>query len=98
MLIEWMPALPEGIFWSTFVGQVADRSITPGSQLILLELAVDPGIFEFVSARDSVRAALSPLTVVIEYTDIYETSMTPCRRELSWFARHTVDREGGGAQ
>lgn len=90
-LIDWMPQLPGGMYWSTFVGSVIDRSITPGDEIILLELTGNHDDHAFVKARDSIRAALSPLTVIVEYTDVYDTIMKPHQKQLSWFARNLPD-------
>ena len=89
-LTEWMPDLPKGMFWTNFVGPVTDRSLLPGGELVLLELSGDDAENLFCAARDATRKALAPLTVTVEYTDIYESDFKPYAKDLSWFARHNV--------
>jgi hypothetical protein len=87
-LIEWMPALPQGRPWNTFTHALRRRSLQAGAEIILLELTEHENEDNFSACRDQVRAALAPLTVNVEYTDIYETVMRPCRKPLSWFGRN----------
>jgi hypothetical protein len=87
-LIDWMPALPDGMYWITFVGEMSNRSIAQGREVILLELEGDASDPIFASVRDVVRVALSPLTINIAYTDVYQSRLNPCQKELSWFGRH----------
>lgn len=87
-LVEWMPDLPAGLLWSNFVGPVSDRSLLPGSEIVLLELSGDHNDKAFRAARDAARSALERLTVMVEYTDVYESSFKPCTKELKWFGRH----------
>ncbi|MET4576205.1 hypothetical protein [Ottowia thiooxydans] len=87
-LIEWMPSLPEHRPWNTFSHALCRRSLQPGAEIVLLELAEHDGEINFPQCRDRVRQALAPLTVNIEYTDIYGTMLPPCRKDLSWFRRN----------
>lgn len=87
-LLAWMPSLPDGIYWATFVGSVKDRSLLPGNEIKLLELTGDHTENEFEVVRDGCRTALSPLTVVVEYTDVYGTLFPFHEKQLSWFARN----------
>jgi len=87
-LIAWMPFLSDGMYWETFVGPIKDRSLLPGNEIKLLELIGDHTENEFETARDGCRAALSPLTVVVEYTDVYGTVFPFHEKQLSWFARN----------
>ncbi len=73
-----------------FAGNTAGRALSPGSEIILLELAEHEGEFGFAACRDLVRAALAPLTVNVEYTDVYNTTMPPLRKPLAWFGRHAA--------
>ncbi len=92
-LVEWMPELPAGVLWSNFVGAVSDRSLLPGSEIVLLDLSGDHEDNTFLVARGATRAALEPLTVVVEYTDIYESIFKPYTKDLTWFGRHKVSDE-----
>lgn len=87
-VLSWMPNLPGGLAWSNFSGNVDGRSIAPGGCIVLLDFVGDDQDTSFTEARDSVRAALMPLTVNVEYTDVYNTVMPPHRMSLKWFGRH----------
>jgi hypothetical protein len=87
-LIDWTPPLHKGRMWNTFVGNVAGRSLSPGSEIVLLELEEYEGESGFAVSRDAVRKALAPLTVTVEYTDVYNTAMPPHQKALTWFGRH----------
>lgn len=87
-LIDWMPALPKGRAWTTFTHALRNRTLQAGAEISLLELTEHDGEKNFSACRDTVRKALAPLTVNVEYTDIYETVMKPCRKPLSWFGRN----------
>jgi hypothetical protein len=91
-----MPSLPEGVDWVTFVGPVTKRSISPSNEFTLLELSGDEASQQFSKARDAVRAALGSLTVVVEYTDVYETRFEPHEKDLRWFARSLPEAEVRG--
>lgn len=87
-LLEWMPGLPGSRPWTNFTDEVRDRTLAPGSEMILLELTEYKGEVGFADCRNMVRKALAPLTVNVEYTNIYNTVMPPRRKALSWFGRH----------
>jgi hypothetical protein len=87
-LIDWMPALPQGRPWNTFTHALSRRTLQAGAEIILLELTAHENEANFSLCRDRVRAALVPLTVNVEYTDIYDTVMRPCRKPLTWFGRN----------
>jgi len=87
-LIDWMPDLPSGRPWNTFTHTLRHRTLQAGAEIILLELTEHEGERNFPKCRDLIRKALAPLTVKVEYTDIYESVMRPCRKSLSWFGRN----------
>jgi hypothetical protein len=87
-VLGWMPDLPSERPWTNFTDEVRDRTLAPGSELVLLELTEYDEEEGFAACRDLVRAALAPLTVNVEYTDIYNNVMPPRRKDLSWFGRH----------
>ncbi len=89
-ILDWMPELPGGRLWTNFAGEVRDRTLAPGSEIILLELTEYEGEKNFAKSRDLVRSVLAPLAVNVEYTNIYNTVMPPRRKELSWFGRHNA--------
>jgi hypothetical protein len=90
-LIDWMPALPEGIYWSAFIGPIRKRAVMPGNEIILLELRGDPNDSRFQHIRDRCRATLKSLNVVLEHTDIYNSQFEPREKSLSWFGRQLHD-------
>lgn len=87
-LIDWMPDLPGGRPWNTFTHALRHRTLQPGAEIILLELTEYEGERNFPKCRDLTRKALASLTVDVEYTDIYESVLRPCRKPLSWFGRN----------
>ena len=87
-LLAWMPDLPSGHYWTNYAGHVANRSLLPGRDIVLVHLDGDADDKEFAAARDRCRAALSRLTVNVQYTDVYRTAMRPYRKGLAWFGRH----------
>ncbi|MBU1690732.1 MAG: hypothetical protein KKD65_08335 [Gammaproteobacteria bacterium] len=87
-LIAWMPSLPDGIYWATFVGPIENHSLLPGNEIKLLELTGDHSDSTFEKFRDESRAALCLLTVVVEYTDVYGSAFPEQEKSLSWFGRN----------
>lgn len=83
-----MPDLPAGLTWANFSGNVDGRSIAPGGSIVLLDFVGEDHDLVFTKARDSVRAALMPLTINVEYTDVYNTVLPPHRKSLEWFGQH----------
>lgn len=79
--------LPDGITWSTFVANISGRAISPEQYVTLVRLQGDSDDPEFSKVKQSVRRALSVLTVTVEYKNIYDERMLPARRDLSWFGR-----------
>ena len=87
-IIDWMPELPKGIDWAHFSGNIDKRSILPGHEIVLVQLDGDDTTKPFIVARDMTRTTLQPLTVNVEFTDVYNTPMMPYQKQLSWFGRH----------
>ena len=87
-IVEWMPQLPTGRPWNTFSHELKDRTLQPGSEIVLLELTEHDGEKGFATCREAIRAALAPLTVTVSYTDIYNKPMPIRVKLLSWFGRH----------
>ena len=59
----------------------------------LIELTDRPIYPPLSKTRDLVRKALAPLTVYVDYTDIYGTEFPLLQRPLGWFGRHWEHRE-----
>lgn len=89
-LIDWMPSLANDRHWTNFTGEVCDRTVPPGGELVLLDLTEDEGELDFAQHRNPVRAALAPLVLTVEYTNIYNTVMPPRQKPLAWFGRHST--------
>ena len=88
-LIAWMPTLPGGRPWSNFCGVLTNRSLQPGSEVVLVELTRSPGEEGFAACRELVRQALAPLSVRVSYTDVYKSRFPSYSKDLSWFGRRT---------
>lgn len=94
-LIERMPELPDGFYWSAYSTQLDNRALRPGDRITLLQLddtayADDRNTFtSFEDFRNEVRRILSAITVVVEYTDVYGHKMPATMRRLDWFGRHS---------
>jgi hypothetical protein len=74
-IIDWMPNLPEGIYWSNWLKDFEGCAIKPFESKLLLEYKLDIQDKEQTKARDIVREALSKISIEFEYTDIYNTKM-----------------------
>jgi hypothetical protein len=96
-LIDAMPDLPPDglIALRYFASDPNGRSIrADGGEIILLQLRYTGGKeFQnrFNTPRDKIRAALVPLTLRVEYTDIYEKRLVK-ERSLDYFLRELPDR------
>lgn len=86
-LIDWMPSLPGDRSWTNFAANFHSRTLAAGAVLTLLELTESEDEEDFEQCRDLTRDALAPLTVNVEYTDIYGRTMPPVRKGMDWFAR-----------
>ncbi len=85
-LLAFMPDLPAGILWTTSVADLAGWALSADKDITLLMLEGDPADPKFVSARQSVRHALSELKIEVRYRDIYGAKMPAAVRDLTWFA------------
>jgi hypothetical protein len=88
-LINAMPPLQAGVYWTNFVEDVAGRSVRPGGEIVLVDLSSESGESEdqFALSRDQVRQALGELEVHVEYTDIYGSTLPIGIRSLDFFHR-----------
>lgn len=82
-----MPSLPNGLAWSTYVGPVKSQSLCPGEAIALLELKGDEADQVFIKFRDQCRVALGPLTVIVDYSDIYGSEIDSHQQPLAWYMR-----------
>jgi hypothetical protein len=92
-LIDAMPDLPRDdlVSWRHFIGDATGRSIRAGGGEISLLHLCDNGEEAlkdvFALSRDTVRAALGPLTLRVDYTDIYEKRFVT-ERSFDYFLRN----------
>ena len=64
------------------------RVILPNGNLTVFEATQEN--YEDEPAMNRVRIALSPITLKVDYRDIYDNKFT-VEREFNWFARHMLD-------
>lgn len=81
-LIEMMPHVNQT--WTTFTECVDGWTIPVGGKLTLLE--IDP---EINANKERIREALAPISVSLDYADIYKTKFHD-QRALDFFGRHQV--------
>jgi hypothetical protein len=86
-LVEWMPPLPHGRYWTTFSHALVNRTLLPGAELVMLELTQYENEINFAECRNIVRDALAPLVVRVQYSDIYNDPMPQHQKALDWFGR-----------
>lgn len=86
-ILEFLPDLPDGYLWTTFVGDISGRAISAGDDIILVSLEGDQNDFGFIAARQMTREALSILTIRVDYKNVYGEKMPSVTRALNWFGR-----------
>ncbi|GLC79673.1 hypothetical protein [Lacrimispora brassicae] len=80
-LISMIPEINQ--LWSTFTESVDGWTIPVGGKLILLELQPEND-----EIKTLIRGELSKITVLLEYSDIYNTKFQE-KRSLDFFGRHS---------
>lgn len=85
-LIDCMPNLGD-VHWTNFTGVIDGRALLPGKEIVLIELTAENKV-NFSISRDLARLALSETTIVVQYSDIYDSSFSPYKKSLSWFGRN----------
>ena len=86
-LIDFMPNLSEGYYWSTF-SKASKIILRPSEETILLEFKGDVSDPNFKKQRDEIRAALSEIEIKMKYTSIFnEFSPFKLNYKLTWFGR-----------
>ena len=80
-LIKILPCIEQ--LWSTFVENIDGWTIPAGEKIILIE--VEP---KTQKIKNALRRSLSQITIVLHYTDIYETKFYD-ERKLDFFGRHS---------
>lgn len=89
-IIDFMPKLPAGMFWSTFSRHFENRSLPQNQTITLLHLEGEESDINnsiFVTACDEIRKSLSQISLEVKYKDIYDRAMPIYERKLDWFGR-----------
>ncbi len=85
-LIDLMPTLPDGYYWSNFTKN--DHFVlAPNDEKILIELKCNENDKTFQETRDLIRKKLSQITMEYEFTDIYGQKFPTIIHSLTWFGR-----------
>ena len=90
-LIDLIPSPPEDLYFNNFAKVRCGRTILAGQSLDLLDLGVDENNANAVSYRDQLRDFLGHVVVLIEYTDIYESTFPIHKQDLAWFHRDSEE-------
>lgn len=85
-LIDCMPNLERD--WTNFAGIIDGRTLLPGDEIVLIELSAEQKEQGFEIHRDLARHALAHTTIVIQYTNIYDSNFPHYSKSLSWFGRN----------
>jgi hypothetical protein len=86
-ILDFLPDLPDGYLWTTFVADISGRAISAGDDIVLVSLEGDQNDLTFAAAREMTREALSSLTIKVDYKNIYGEKMPSVSRTLDWFGR-----------
>lgn len=84
-IIDLMPQLPEGIYWSNYFVNFEGAAIRPSESIILIELSINEKNKKQREVRDRIRRVLSSIEVEFDYTDIYGNPMKFSKHSLSRF-------------
>ena len=87
-LIDWMPDLPPGLFWTNFTKNIEGCALRPSESIPLIEFSLDMKNRTHREARDLIRRALADITLELDYRDIYDNPFKFPQHSLSWFGRH----------
>lgn len=86
-LIDFMPSLEKGYFWSTF-SKASSIVLRPSEEKILLEFDGDITDPKFIEQRNAIRHELSKIEINIKYKSIYnEWRPFKLCNKLKWYNR-----------
>lgn len=86
-VIEQLPQISKGFYWTTFIEKLEQRAIPSQDRLVLVQLD-EPKIDEgFSQIRQQMRVALGNLKIIVNGVDIYGNKMPECSRALDYFHR-----------
>jgi len=87
-IIELMPSLPRGLYWSTYFVNPEGFAILPSKSINLLEFKGNMDDPAFCKARNMAREHLSKIELRLVYSDLYEREMPEIKESMVWFSRH----------
>lgn len=87
-IIDLMPQLPKGIYWSNYFENFEGSAIKPSESIILLEFSLNMKNRKESEFRDLIRRTLSEIVVEFNYTDIYGNPKKYLKHSLSRFERN----------
>jgi hypothetical protein len=88
-VIDFMPLLPEGLFWDDFVQvDLEGRPLAANGEIVLLRFSLppDPNPVSH-QIRKEIRDNLSRLSMSLIVKDVYGSKLKKCTRDFDWFAR-----------
>ncbi|MGB0433655.1 MAG: hypothetical protein ACPGKQ_04855, partial [bacterium] len=86
-LIDFMPNLQEGYYWSTFT-KASKIVLRPSEEKVILEFKGNITDSNFIEQRNEIRKALSKIEIKMKYTSIFnETTPFKLNYKLTWFGR-----------
>ena len=74
------------------ISESAKKVILPNASLEVF--AAELEAHEAEATLENIRTQLSPLTLEVDYRDIYDNKFT-LQRNLNWFVRHIIDEKEG---
>jgi hypothetical protein len=91
-VIDLIPErLNERIIWADFAAALEGKAISVGENLHLILWEADIESYEqqkIIEDRRDIRNVLKDISVILEYTDIYEKNTFKVERSMEWFGRH----------
>lgn len=90
-IIDWMPNLPEGNYWSDYLRDFENTTFKPFETKPLVEFSLDIRDAKQTQLRDKIRKALADVSIEFDYSDIYNTKMYyPLHFLSSTFGKYKV--------
>jgi hypothetical protein len=86
-VVELLPRLPAGFYWTTFIEKLEQRAIPAQQKLVLLQLDEPKEGSGFANVRQQMRNELGHLRITVSGKDIYGNPMSDCSRLLDYFHR-----------
>ncbi len=90
--IEHCLTLAPGSYSNLLINEYVKKVILPNSSLQVFAAELEPR--EEETEIENVRKQLTPITLKVDYRDIYDHKFT-LERSLEWFSRHMIDENSG---